>query len=138
MRNEDLACDLVLAPVRDREVDLQEGVAVAVEDRGHAVLLEELDVLEPVQVLSRGGCLEVDVLDERQVLLVREAMPREELRVERLRLLGLGVRELVALLAHSAAPSSATSAGTSSSSSALIASSRFTSARISCSVWPTV
>ena len=96
VRHQHLARDLVLATLGDREVDLQEGVRVAVEDRRHAVLLEQRDVLEPVDVLARGRRLEVDVLDERDVLLVREAMAGEELGVDRLDLLRLGVGELVA------------------------------------------
>ena len=89
---------------------------------------------------SRG--VEVDVFDERDVLLVREAVPGEELGVERLDLLGLGVRELVAvgLVGHVLHRPQVGDLRRqlSSSSSALIASSRLTSARISCSVWPTV
>ena len=92
--------DLVLAPFRDREVDLEKGIAVAVEDRRHAVLLEERDVLEPVDVLTRCRREQVDVLDERDVLLVREAVPGEELGVERPDLLGLGVREVVPAAGH--------------------------------------
>src|SRR5262249_41833661 len=38
--DEHLACDLVLAALRNREVDLEERVRVAVEHGGHAVLLE--------------------------------------------------------------------------------------------------
>ena len=73
------------------------------------------------------------------VLLVREALPGEELRVDRLDLLGLGVGELVAWLSSLLHRSQVGDLRrTSSSSSALIASSRLTSARISCSVWPTV
>src|SRR5262249_26513220 len=137
--------DLVLPARRDREVDLQEGVRVAVEDRGHAVLLEEVDVLEPVDVLARCKRVEVDVLDERDVLLVREPVPREELGVDGLDLLGLCVRELVVVVAHRLTSSPASRRGSTlagggafatSSSSALIASSRFTSPRISCSVTP--
>ena len=113
MRDEHLAGELVLASLGDGEVDLDEGIAVAVEDRRRAVLLQELDVLEPVQVLARGRGVEVDVLDERDVLLVREAAPGEELRVDRLDLLGLGVGELVPWTARhgSTARRSATSAG---------------------------
>src|SRR5919106_1537224 len=140
--DQDLAGDLVLAALGDREVDLQEGIAVAVEHRRDTFLLEELDVLEPVQILARCRRHQVDILDERDVLLVRETVPGEELGVEPLDLLRLAVGELVGVwlrLGHgSTARRSATSPGTSRSSSALIASSRFTSARISCSVWPTV
>src|SRR3712207_7011299 len=74
---------------RDLEVDLQERVRVAVEDGRHAVLLEQRDVLEPVDVLAGGRSQEVDVLDERAVLLVREPLSREVLRVDRDDLLGL-------------------------------------------------
>ena len=95
MCDKHLARDLVLAPGRDVEVDLQEGVRVAVEDGRHAILFQELDVLEPVQVLSGRGRLEVDVLHQGHVFLVREAVTGEELRVERLDLLGLRVGEIV-------------------------------------------
>src|SRR5579863_507345 len=47
--------DLVLAPGGDREVDLHERVRVAVEYRRRALLLEQLDVLEPVEVLAGRG-----------------------------------------------------------------------------------
>src|ERR687898_1672408 len=77
MGDQHLAGDLVLATRGDREVDLEEGVRIAVEHRRHALLLEQLDVLEPVEVLTGGGGVEVDVLDERDVLLVWEALPRE-------------------------------------------------------------
>ena len=66
---------LVLPALGDREVDLDERVRVAVEHRRGAVLLEQLDVLEPVDVVTRRGGVEVDALDERDVLLVREAVP---------------------------------------------------------------
>src|SRR4051794_13816243 len=84
-----LARDLVLAALGDREVDLQERVRVAVEDGGDAFLAQEVDVLEPVDVLARRGGEEVDVLDEADVLLVGEAPAREVLGVEALLLLGL-------------------------------------------------
>ena len=49
------------------------------------------------QLMSSPGreSVEIEVLDEGHLLLVREAMPGEELGVERLDLLGLGVGELV-------------------------------------------
>src|SRR5215217_2977749 len=84
-----LARDFALAAGRDVEVDLEEGVQVAVEHRRHALLLEQLDVLEPVDVLTGRGGLEVDALDRRDVLLVREALPRQVLGVDRDDLLGL-------------------------------------------------
>ena len=86
---------------------------------------------------SRGH--EIDVLHERHVLLVREAVPREELGVERLDLLGLGVGEIVGAHASTECRSVTWAVGFAmSSSSALIARRRCTSARISRSVWPTV
>src|SRR5918992_496796 len=72
--DEHLARDLVAAPLRDREVDLDEGVRVAVEHGGGALLLEQLHVLEPVDVLAGRGRLQVDVLDQRHLLLVGEAL----------------------------------------------------------------
>src|SRR6266545_2253334 len=87
--DEHLARDLVLAALGDREIDLQEGVGVAVEDGGRALLLEQLDVLEPVDVVAGGRGQEVDALDERDVLLVWEALPRQVLGVDRVDLLGL-------------------------------------------------
>src|SRR5512133_2348910 len=84
-----LARDLVLAARGDREVDLQEGVRVAVEDSRRALLLEQLDVLEPVDVLAGRGRLEVDPLDQADVLLVGEALPGELLGIDRDDLLGL-------------------------------------------------
>src|SRR5262249_37399603 len=83
VRHQHLARDLVLAPVRDREVDPQEGVRVAVEDGGRALLLEQLDILEPVQVLPRGRRVEVDVLHQRDVLLIGKALAGEILRIDR-------------------------------------------------------
>src|SRR4051794_6420121 len=83
VRDEDLARDLVLTALGDREVDLQEGVRVAVEHRRRALLLEQLDVLEPVDVLAGRGRLEVDRLDQADVLLVGEALPGELLRLDR-------------------------------------------------------
>src|SRR4030095_15586195 len=55
VRHPHLARDLVLAALGDREVDLQEGVGVAVEDGRRTLLLEQLDVLEPVDVLAGRG-----------------------------------------------------------------------------------
>ena len=89
MLDEHLAGDLVLAPLGDVEVDADEGVRVAVEDRGRALLLEELDVLEPVDVLARGRRLQVDVVQFGDVLLVGLALPREVLGVDVLDLFGL-------------------------------------------------
>src|SRR5262249_35099615 len=130
---------LVLAGPWDREVDLQERVRVAVEDRGRPVLLEERDVLEPVDVLAGRRLEQVDVLDQRDVLLVREPVPCEELRVDRLDLLGLGVGEIVAAHRSTECRSAMRAVGlAASSSSALIASNRWTSERISRSVCPTV
>ena len=60
--DEHLARELVLPPCGDREVDLQEGVGVAVEDGRDAVLLEQLDVLEPVDVVPGRRRLQVDVI----------------------------------------------------------------------------
>jgi hypothetical protein len=101
--DEHLAGDLVLPPLRDREVDLEERVRVAVEHRRHVVLLEQRHVLEPVDVLSRRRGDEVDVLDERQVLLVREAVAGQELGIESPLLLGF--------VAGHQSPASASSAG---------------------------
>src|SRR6266536_3490806 len=84
-----LARDLVLAALGDREVDLQEGVGVAVEDGRRALLLEQLDVLEPVDVGPGRRRLEVDRIDQADVLLVGEALAGELLRVDRDDLLGL-------------------------------------------------
>src|SRR3982751_4002262 len=83
VRDQHLARELVLAAGRDREVDLDEGVGVAIEDRRRALLLQQLDVLEPVDVRARRCGLEVDPLDQRGVLLVGVALAREELGVER-------------------------------------------------------
>src|SRR6266545_6870582 len=81
--------DLVLSPRGDREVDLEERIRIAVEHRRYAVLLEELDVLEPVEVRSRRRGEQIDLLDEPDVLLVRKAMSREILRIQGDRLRGL-------------------------------------------------
>src|SRR5215210_1936329 len=89
VRDQHLARDLVLAAGGDVEVDLQERVRVAVEDGRHPLLLEQLDVLEPVDVLARRGGLEVDLLECRDVLLVREALAGQVLGVDREDLLGL-------------------------------------------------
>src|ERR1044072_798326 len=62
-----LAGELVLTTVRDRKVDAQERVGVAVEDGGGPLLRQQLDVLEPVQILAGSGGLEVDVLHQRDV-----------------------------------------------------------------------
>src|SRR5205085_6632309 len=87
--DEDLPGDLVLAALRDVEVDADEGVRVPVEDGGVALFLEELDVLEPVDVLAGRRREEVDVLDLLDRLLVRIAATREVLAVDLLDLLGL-------------------------------------------------
>jgi hypothetical protein len=87
--DEHLAGDLVLAPLRDGEVDLQERVRVAVEDGGDTLLLEQLDVFEPVEVLAGRRREQVDVLDLGDVLLVGEPVAGEVLGVDRPDLLGL-------------------------------------------------
>src|SRR5947208_2881531 len=89
MRDQHLARDLVLPPLRDREVDLEKRVRVAVEHRGNAVLGQEPNVLEPVDVVARRRGDEVDIRDERHVLLIRKAMPGQVFRVEPGRLLRL-------------------------------------------------
>src|SRR5439155_3953786 len=81
--------ELVLPTRGDREVDLQERIRVAVEDRRDTVLLEELDVLEPVEIRARRRREQIDLLDEGDVLLVRKAMAGEVLRIQGDRLLGL-------------------------------------------------
>ena len=86
--DDDSGGNLVLPSFRDREVELQERVRVAVEDCGRALFLEQLDVLQPVEVLARSGRLEVDLLDHADVLLIGVAPAREELGVDRLDLLG--------------------------------------------------
>src|SRR3954454_9019331 len=63
--HEHLPRELVLASLGDREVDLEERVRVAVEDGSDPVLDEELDVLEPGDVLARGRGEEIDVVEER-------------------------------------------------------------------------
>ena len=89
MFDQHLPRDLVLSPFGDPKIDLEERIRVAVEHCRDGVLFEELDVFEPVEIRSRRRREQVDVLDERDVLLVREAMSREVLRVERDLLLGL-------------------------------------------------
>src|SRR5581483_8389415 len=89
VRDQHLARDLVLTARGDREVDLEERVRVAVEHRRHAVLAQELDVFEPVDVLARRRGDQVDVVDERDVLLVRKAMAGQVLGVDPYRLLRL-------------------------------------------------
>jgi hypothetical protein len=88
MLDQHLASDLVLAPRRDVEVDLQERVGVAVEHGRHAVLDEQRDVLEPVDVLARSRRQQVHIVEERHVLLVGEAPARQVLGVDREDLLG--------------------------------------------------
>src|SRR3954465_14946729 len=83
--HEHLPGELVLASIRDREVDLEERVRVAVEDGRDAFLDEQLNVLEPVDVLARRRRDEVDVVEQRDVLLIREPLPRENLGVDRAR-----------------------------------------------------
>src|SRR3954452_12782299 len=83
--HEHLPGELVLAALGDREVDLEERVRVAVEDGRDAVLDEQRDVLEPVDVLARGRRDEVDVVEQRDVLLIGEPLPRENLGVDRAR-----------------------------------------------------
>jgi len=63
----------------DVKVDLEEGVGVAVEDSGNAVLVHQVDVFQPVDV--RAGRLghQVHVVDQRPVELygnVRRSAPR--------------------------------------------------------------
>jgi hypothetical protein len=78
-----------ISPCRNREVDADEGVGVAVEDGRDPLLFEELDVLEPVEVFAGSRREEVDVLDLGDVLLVREAPAGEILGVDLNDLLGL-------------------------------------------------
>src|SRR3954454_6211521 len=85
MLHEHLPGHLVLAAFRDREVDLEERVRVPVEDGRDAVLDEQLDVLEPVDVLARRGSDEIHVVEERDVLLIRVPLPRENLGIDRAR-----------------------------------------------------
>src|SRR5688500_12290803 len=92
--DEQLAGDLVLATLGNLEVDLQERVRVAVEDGRDAVLLQELDVLEPVEVVAGRGREQVDVLDLADVLLIGEASAGEVLGVDRADLLGLARRHV--------------------------------------------
>src|SRR5262245_851755 len=139
-----LARQFVLATLGDRKVDLDERVRVPVEDGGDAVLLEQRHVLEPVDVVSGRERQQVDVVEKRDVLLVREALAREELGVDRLDLLRLRVVDLVVMLGHlgylPATRRCSTSVGAgrwaSRSSSALSARSLRTSERISFSVTP--
>src|SRR6185312_9379603 len=106
-----------LAPFRDVEVDLQERVRVAVEHRRHPLLLEQLDILEPVDVLARRGRLEVDAVERRDVLLIREALAAQVLGVDREDLLRLA-RARLRLGAHRASsPAAAAFSGTAGSSS---------------------
>ena len=104
MLDEHLAGDLVLAALGDREVDLQERVRVAVEHGRDALLLQEVDVLEPVDVVARRRRHEVDVLDQAHVLLVGEALAREVLGVEALLLLGLAPHAPASPLARRPTP----------------------------------
>src|SRR5918992_1504005 len=96
MFDEHLAGDLALAPLRNGEVDANERVRVAVEDGRCSLLLEQFDVLEPVDVLSGRGGEQVDVLDLGDVLLVGEAPPRE--------VLGVDLDDLLRLFGHRSSP----------------------------------
>src|ERR1700733_7496484 len=72
MLDQHLPGDLVLVARRNREVDLQERVRVAIEHPGGALFLEQ-----------------VNILDERNVLLVGEPPARQVLGVDRARVFGL-------------------------------------------------
>src|SRR3712207_8450443 len=65
---------------RDLEVDLQERVRIAVEDGRHAVLLEQRDVLEPVDVLAGGRRSEehTSELQSRQYLVCRLLLEKKK------------------------------------------------------------
>ena len=65
-----LAGDLVLTSWRDREVDLEEAVRVAVEHGRNAVFDQQRDIFEPVEILARCGGDKVDAVDEGDVFLV--------------------------------------------------------------------
>src|SRR5918997_3804903 len=82
MGHEDLAGDLVLASLRDGEVDLEEGVRVAVEDCGHPVLHEQLHILQPVEVRARRGGHQIYAFELVDVLLVGEPLARQRLGVD--------------------------------------------------------
>src|SRR5260221_8228509 len=82
MGDEHLAGELILAPGRDLEMNLEEGVGIAVEHRRHAVLVHEVYVLEPVDVLARSGGDQIDVLHQRPAELGGEGTPRQLLRVD--------------------------------------------------------
>src|SRR5215470_12940876 len=72
MSDEHLAGELILAACGYLEVDLEEGIGVAVEYRGHAVLVHQVDVLKPVDVLAGGGGVQIDVLNQGPVELIGE------------------------------------------------------------------
>src|SRR5262249_24447630 len=98
---EHLARDLValVGVVRQVEVELEERVRVRVEDGRDAVLLQQLDVLEPVDVAARRAREEVDVGRHRAVLLVRVPSAGQVLGVDPDGLVGLAV-DVLELVSH--------------------------------------
>src|SRR6185369_7312214 len=52
VRNQHLSRVLVLPALRNLEMDLEKGVGIPVEDRGDAILVHQVDILQPVEVLA--------------------------------------------------------------------------------------
>ena len=82
MLHQHLAGQLVFPTLRDVEVDLEKGVGVPVKHRRDALLLEQVDVLQPVEVPAGRQLHQVEVLDERDVLLVLEPTTGEGLGID--------------------------------------------------------
>src|SRR5713226_312187 len=76
-----LAGNLILAPLGNLEVDLQERVRVPVEYRRHTVFLQQMDILEPVDVLAGSVGHQIQVFDQGHVVLVGKSLPGEFLGV---------------------------------------------------------
>ena len=80
--DQDLARVLVFLALGNLEMDLEKGICVPVEDRGDAILVHEVDILEPVEVLARRGRYEIDVVNQGPVELVGKGLPGQFLGVD--------------------------------------------------------
>src|SRR6516165_2934961 len=77
-----LARVLVLPALGNLKMDLEKGVGVPVEDRRDAILVHQVDILQPVEVLARGRRDEVNVVYQGPVELIGEGPPGQFLGVD--------------------------------------------------------
>src|SRR5215471_14236690 len=77
-----LARVLVLPALGNLKMDLEKGVGVPVEDRWDAILVHQVDILQPVEVFARGRRDEVNVVHQGPVELIGEGPPGQFLGVD--------------------------------------------------------